>query len=99
MQEVTVAYLTKTDAKFDFDYYMKKHIPLAEGLLGRKIGVRRVISSPTGSPATLIAVATIPIDSAAEFRDMLAKHGAAITADIPNYTNIEPVVQIDDVLA
>jgi hypothetical protein len=27
MQRVTVIYPNKTDAKFDFDYYMKKHIP------------------------------------------------------------------------
>ena len=28
MKYVTVAYPNKNDAKFDFDYYMRKHIPM-----------------------------------------------------------------------
>jgi hypothetical protein len=29
---------------------------------------------------------------------MFAKHGAEIMADIPNYTNVEPAIQSDEVL-
>jgi hypothetical protein len=29
---------------------------------------------------------------------MFSKHGAEILADIPNYTNIEPIIQFDEVL-
>jgi uncharacterized protein (TIGR02118 family) len=99
MQQVTVAYPNKTDAKFDFDYYMKKHIPWVAGLVGRSIEVRRGISSAMGSPAAFVCVATIPIDSITEFQAMFSQHGAEILADIPNYTNIEPIVQFDEVLA
>jgi len=28
----------------------------------------------------------------------MAQHGAQIMGDIPNYTNIEPLIQIDEVL-
>src|SRR5712671_588232 len=98
MQLVTVAYPSKSDAKFDFDYYMKKHIPLVEGLVGKSIDVRRGISSATGSTAAFVCVATIPIDSVASFQAILAQHGAEILADIPKYTNIEPIIQFDEIL-
>jgi uncharacterized protein (TIGR02118 family) len=98
MQQVTVAYPNKTGASFNFDYYMKKHIPWVEGLVGKSIAVRRGISSATGSEAAFVCVATIPIDSIADFQTLLAKHGAEILADIPKYTNIEPLVQFDEVL-
>ena len=98
MQRVTVAYPNKADAKFDFDYYMKKHIPFVAGLVGKSIEVGRGISSATGSPATFICVAAIPIDSVAQFQAMFSKHGAEILADIPNYTNIEPIIQFDEIL-
>jgi len=29
----------------------------------------------------------------------MAQHGAKIMGDIPNYTNIEPQIQMDEVLA
>jgi uncharacterized protein (TIGR02118 family) len=84
MQRVTVAYPNKTGAKFDFDYYMKKHIPFVAGLVGKSIEVGRGISSASGSPAAFVCVAAIPIDSVAAFQAILAQHGAEIFADIPN---------------
>ena len=98
MERVTVVYPNKADAKFDFDYYMSKHIPWVAGLVGKSIEVRRGISSATGAAAPFVCVATIPINSVAEFRAMFAKHGTEILADVPNYTNIEPIVQFDEIL-
>jgi uncharacterized protein (TIGR02118 family) len=99
MQRVTVAYPNKADAKFDFDYYMKKHIPFVAGLVGKSIEVGREISSATGSSAAFVCVATIPIDSVEKFQALFAQHGGEILADIPNYTNIEPIIQFDEILA
>jgi hypothetical protein len=48
------------------------------------------------SPAPLFA--SIHINSIEEFQTMFAKHGAEIMADIPNYTNVEPAIQSDEVL-
>jgi uncharacterized protein (TIGR02118 family) len=99
MQLVTVLYPAKDGAKFNFEYYMKKHIPWVSELVGKPIDVRRGLSSATGAPAPFICVATIHINSLDEFQAIFAKHGAEIMGDIPNYTNIEPVVQFDEVLA
>lgn len=98
-QCVTVIYPTKGGWKFDFDYYMSKHIPMVSKLVGNRIEVRRGISSATGSTAPYVCMATIMIDTIAEFQTVLAKHGAEILGDVPNYTNIEPVVQFEEVLS
>jgi uncharacterized protein (TIGR02118 family) len=98
MQRVTVLYPNGTDTRFDFDYYLSKHVPWVAGLVGQKIEVRRGISSPTGSPAAFVCIATIFVNSLEEFQDVLAQHGAKIFADIPNYTNSQPIVQFDEVL-
>ena len=99
MERVTVIYPNKADAKFDFVYYMKKHIPFVEGLVGKKIEVRRGISSATGTAAPFVCIATIPVDSLAAFQTIFAQHGAEILADIPKYTNIDPFVQFDEIVA
>jgi len=41
MKYVTVTYPSKHDAKFDFDYYMPKHIPMVSRLLGTSIEVSK----------------------------------------------------------
>ncbi|PYX43064.1 MAG: EthD family reductase [Acidobacteria bacterium] len=98
MQRVTVLYPNAADTKFDFDYYLAKHVPWVAGLVGQKIEVRRGIASVSGSRAAFICVATIFIESAEQFKAVFAEHGAKILADIPNYTNSQPFVQIDEVL-
>jgi hypothetical protein len=46
MKQVTVAYPSKHNAKFDFDYHMRKHIPTVSRLWGQALkSVRGVTSS------------------------------------------------------
>ena len=98
MKYVTVTYPSKHDAKFDFDYYMPKHIPMVSRLLGTSIEVSKGSSTPTGAPPTNICVARIRISSVEEFSSGMTQYGVQIMGDIPNYTNIEPYIQIDEVL-
>ena len=98
MNYVTVTYPSKDDAKFDFDYYMKKHIPMVTRLLANDIEVCKGKSSLTDAPPAFVCIARIRINSIEEFSAAMAQHGATILGDIPNYTNIEPFVQIDEVL-
>jgi len=72
---------------------------MVTGLLGTSIEVCKGLSSPTGAPPTNICVARIRINSTEEFSSAMAQHGAKIMGDIPNYTNIEPQIQMDEVLA
>jgi uncharacterized protein (TIGR02118 family) len=97
-QRVTVIYPSKEGWKFDFDYYLHKHVPFVSKLVGKNIEVRRGLSSASGSTAPFVCVATILTDTIAEFQAVFAKHGAEILGDVPNYTNIEPVVQFDEIV-
>ena len=97
MLYVTVIYPNKDGATFDFEYYMKKHIPMATAMFGAAIEVRKGIGSLAGAPAFL-CMGTIPIRSIEEFQAVMAQRGGELLADIPNYTNVEPVVQFDEVL-
>jgi uncharacterized protein (TIGR02118 family) len=97
----TVAYPRKDGGKFDFDYYAKKHIPMVTRFAGAnciKSEIRKGIASPDGSPAPFVCVASIWIKSIEEFQAALAKHGGEIMGDVLNYTNIQPILQVDEVL-
>jgi uncharacterized protein (TIGR02118 family) len=98
MMCATVIYPNQQDAKFDFEYYMKKHIPMVEKLLNTTIEVMRGLSSPSGPPVPFVCTARIKINSAQEHSAAMATHGAQILGDIPNYTNIQPLVQIDELV-
>jgi len=99
MKCVTVVYPNKEGAKFDFDYYMKKHIPMVAGLLDTKIDVQKGISSPMNASVAIVCTGRIWIDSVEQFQSLMQQHGAAILADIPRYTDIQPIIQIDEVLS
>jgi uncharacterized protein (TIGR02118 family) len=102
MKYVTVIYPSKDGAKFDFEYYLSKHIPMVAGLLGARIEVSRGIGTPDGTPhgtpLAFLCAARIRIDSVEEYAAALDKHGAKILGDIPNYTNITPIVQLEEVI-
>ena len=99
MQHVIVMYPNQSGARFDFDYYMKKHIPMVENLLHTNIAVSKGIATLSGAPIAFVCTARIRINSVEEFSAAFAKHGAQIMGDIPNYTDIPPWLQIDEVLA
>ena len=95
---VTVLYPNRDDAKFDFKYYTTKHIPMVVRLLANDIDIYKGVSSFTDAPPAFVCTARIRINSMEEFSAAMAQHGGTILGDMPNYTNIEPIVQIDEVL-
>ena len=101
MIRVTALYPNKDDARFDFDYYLNKHIPMAAEKLGAKM-VRAevdkgVAGGEPGSPPPFVAVAHLFFESIEDFQSVFAEVGGELMADVPNYTNIEPVFQISEV--
>lgn len=99
---VSVAYPGKDGGTFDFEYYTRKHVPLVARLMGAnavKAEVRKGLASPDGSAPTFVCLANFWIKSIPEFQATLATHGKEIMGDIPNFTNIQPILQVDEVLA
>ena len=101
MIKVSVLYPHKEGAKFDLDYYCKRHMALVQQKLGtacKRIAVEAGLSGATpGSRPLYIAMGHLYLDSVEAFQAAFAPHAKEIMADIPNYTDIQPIIQISDV--
>jgi uncharacterized protein (TIGR02118 family) len=96
-----VLYPNKDGAKFDMNYYLTKHIPLVRERCGAAVKAVTVeqglAGGAPGSPAAFAAIAHIGFVGLAELQSALAAHAAELMADIPNFTNVEPVLQVSEV--
>lgn len=101
MIKVTVFYPNKEGKEFDMDYYINSHIPMVQEKLGDALKGGNVDQGLAGgtpdSPATYIAMGHLLFDSVEEFQSSFGPHAEAIMADIPNYTDIQPVIQVSEV--
>jgi uncharacterized protein (TIGR02118 family) len=101
MIKVSVLYPNKPGAKFDMDYYVNKHFPLVKARLGsavKNVAVEQGIAGAgPGTSAAFIAMGHLYCDSVEAFQAAFGPHAAEIMGDIPNYTDIEPTLQISDV--
>jgi uncharacterized protein (TIGR02118 family) len=101
MIRVTFLYPNKPGSRFDADYYIGVHMPLAIKRLGpalkavsAEIGVSSAMPDSTPPNA---AIAAFTFDSVEAFTAAVMPHYAELQADIPNYTDIVPVVQISEI--
>jgi uncharacterized protein (TIGR02118 family) len=96
MMIISVLYPVTPDTTFDMDYYLTSHVPLVRRLL-EPMGLRdtRVLTSAPDSPYPVIAELTF--DDLDSLNAALAAHGAETQDDIPNFTNVTPLIQISEV--
>lgn len=101
MIKVSVLYPNDEGASFDMGYYLEKHVPMVQEKLGaacKKADVDQGLSGAApGSKATYILMCHLYFDSVDAFQNSFGPHAEEIMADIPNYTNTQPIVQISDV--
>jgi uncharacterized protein (TIGR02118 family) len=96
MVKVTVMYPNGEGARFDMDYYCNRHMALVRELLGSAVKAMAVdegIVTPE-TPVQYLAMGHLWFDSVETVQAALATHGAALMADVPNYTNIRPAIQL-----
>jgi uncharacterized protein (TIGR02118 family) len=103
MITVSVMYPATEGSKFDMDYYLKTHVPLAGARWGsfglRDAKVLRGTGAPGGAAPSYSVIALLTFESAADFQRAVAAHGKEVMGDIPNFTNVQPVVQINEIAA
>jgi len=101
MIKVSVLYPNADDARFDMQYYVDKHFPLVREKLGaalKKTAIDEGVGGAApGSPAPYAAIMHLFFDSVESFQAAFGPNADAIMSDIPNYTDIEPIVQISRV--
>ncbi len=102
MIKLTVMYPNSADLKFDKDYYTNQHNELISTLLGDAI-----ISSDVnfglggvapGSPAPFVVISNVTFESLESFQKSFGVNAEKILADLPNFTNVQPQVQISKVV-
>jgi uncharacterized protein (TIGR02118 family) len=100
MRCITVLYPNKDEVRFDFDYYRKSHASLILRLYGKgieKYELRRGVSAPDGGKPPYVATVTFWIGDQAAFDAAQAAHTQQLIDDVPNFTNVMPTIQIDEI--
>ena len=101
MIKVSVFYPNNEGSKFDMHYYCNSHIPMVRQKLGAACtgaAVEQGVAGPTpGSRPTFVAMGHIYFESVEAFQTSFSPHAKSIMADIPNYTDIQPTIQISEV--
>ena len=103
MVNISSIYPKKDGVHFDFDYYLNKHMPLSIEKLSRAKGFKGVsvergidIQEPN-IESSFVAMCHYYFDTLDNFMSAFMPHADELQGDIPNYTNIEPVIQINEV--
>ena len=104
MIRVTVLFPKTRNSHFDMDYYLSKHVPMTRARL-QSLGfpveaeVDEGLGTVTpGEPTPYAAIGYLLFEKMEDLQNGLATHGAEIMADIPNFTNVQPQIQIGNIV-
>ncbi len=103
MIRVSIYYPNTTASKFNLEYFLTQHVPLVEGRL-RPVGLERVeidegIATPKpDDPVPFSVVEHLVFNNFEEMQTALGENSEMLMADVPNFTNVEPMVQINRVV-
>lgn len=101
MIKVSAMYPSGEGKRFDIDYYRNRHLPMVREAMGdacKGISLDVGIGGRApGSPPPYVAIAHMLFDSMDAFRAAFAPHAARLSGDAPNYTDIQPLMQISEV--
>lgn len=101
MIKVSIMYPYSDKSSFNIDYYCDKHIPMVQKYFGATCqGVsvdEGIINENTHQLPAFHAIAHFNFESIEAFQDVMAPHAEKIMEDAPNYTNVQPVIQISNI--
>jgi uncharacterized protein (TIGR02118 family) len=103
MIRVVVSYPNQPGSRFDLDYYLNKHMPMVVEKLGPHgltvAGVDQGISGGApGSPAKYQIQAHLTFPTVEQMQAGMGTEAPGLMADVPNFTDVTPEVQINQVL-
>jgi uncharacterized protein (TIGR02118 family) len=99
MVTVSVMYPNTPGSRFDRGYYLDKHGALLDRLWSgmglEDVRLMQGLGAPGGGPATYQVIALLTFASIDAFERAVAAHGAEVFADIPRFTDVAPIVQVN----
>jgi uncharacterized protein (TIGR02118 family) len=102
MVKVSVLYPHREGARFDHAYYRDKHMPLVKERLGSACLYftvdKGLAGGAPGAPAPFVGMCHLYCESAEAFGKAFGAHAAEILGDIPNYTDLQPIVQVSEIV-
>lgn len=103
MVKVSVLYPNGPTTKFDTEYYKNSHLPmiaesLGDALKGMEFNIG-VVGSPLGKEAPFVAMAHLSFETLETFQKSFGSHAQKFVDDVPNYTNVEGIIQISEIVS
>jgi uncharacterized protein (TIGR02118 family) len=100
MYILTITYPKSADASFDFDYFRSKHLPeIGKGFKAFGLGYASVLrgeQSLDGKDPAFFATVTLSFATEQGARDAVVSDAArTLSADIPNFTSVTPLMQFN----
>ncbi|MEZ5993095.1 MAG: EthD family reductase [Planctomycetota bacterium] len=103
MFRLTAVYPATEGARFDWDYYTTKHFDIIRESCGPHglvtASAQQCVPGPDGSAPPFVAVAHIDFESAEKFQAAFAAAAPILMGDIPNFTDIQPVINVGPIHA
>ena len=100
--KVSVLYPNGDGKNFNMEYYLNSHVPLVSEILGDALinasYDKGLAGGAPDSPAPFVAIANLFFNSMEEFGGAFSTGAPILMGDLPNFTNIEPVIQINEVI-
>lgn len=99
MISVSILYPNTEESRFNLDYYLTRHIPMLQSLLDpmglEKVVVEEGLGTPMPNvPAPFSVMAHLIFNNLEEMEMSMGHHGPTLMEDVPNFTNVLPIVQI-----
>lgn len=104
MIKISILYPNNKGSRFDMSYYIDTHMPMSIGLLSAHSGFKGVSverglgGAMPGTDAAYIVMCHFLFNSTEDFMAAFTPHAAELQGDMRNYTNIEPIIQVSEVL-
>jgi len=102
MTKVSVMYPNGEGKTFNMDYYCNTHLPMVGELLGDALKGATVEKglggAAPGTTAPFAGMGNMYFDSVEDFGKAFGPNSEKIMGDLPNFTNIEPIVQVSEVM-
>lgn len=102
MIKLSALYPNGDGKSFDMEYYCNIHVPMVTGLLGdllKSATVEKGLGSGVpDSPAPYVAMGHLYFETVQDFENSFGPNADKIVGDVPNFTNIDPVIQVSEVL-
>lgn len=103
MVKISLLYPNTKNARFDMNYYLHTHMPMSIERLSASPGFRGVSverglgGGAPGSDPPYLAMCQYVFDSLEDFLAAFQPYAAILQGDMPNYTDLTPIMQVSAV--